>query len=40
MMSSVIWLIVMSSSHKIFDFEGGAIPWIEIVVGSLLDYFS
>ena len=40
MLSSVIWLIIMSSSHKIFDFEGGAIPWIEIVVGSLLDYFS
>lgn len=40
MLSSVIWLICMSTSQKIFDFEGGATPWIEIIVGSLLDYFS
>ena len=38
-LSSLIWLIVMATQQEIFAFEG-AVPWVEIVVGSLCDYFS
>ena len=39
LLSSGIWLIVMLTNQKVFNFEG-AIPWIEIVAGSLCDFFS
>ena len=39
LMSSLIWLLCVMSSQKVFNFVGSA-PWVEIISGSLCDFFS